>query len=78
VRNSSPIIGTQTTEGECSDDEHTLTPTTNEESPIFGQYRTEESPIFPPRARDNPEVIPNQDKTEPISVTESRNAPNFT
>ena len=73
-----PIIETQTTEGECSDDEQTLTPTTNEESPIFGRYRTEESPIFPPRARDNPEVIPNQDKTEPISVTESRNAPNFT
>jgi len=55
-----------------------LTPTTNEESPIFGQYRTEESPIFPPRARDNPEVIPNQDNAEPVSATESRKAPNFT
>ena len=55
-----------------------MTPTTNEESPIFGQYRTEESPIFPPRTRDNPEVIPNQDNAEPVSATESRKAPNFT
>jgi len=67
------VIETQTIEGECSDDEPTLTPTTNEKSPMFGQYRTEESPKFAHRARDNPEVIPDQDKTEPISVTESRN-----
>jgi len=73
-----PIIETQTTKGGSSDSEQSLTPTTNEESPIFGQYRTEDSPIFPPRARDNLEVIPNQDKAEPSSVTASRKAPNFT